>query len=56
MRGLGGAGEDGGVGTEGVCFVIGEEGKFEQGVAVTGEMAEVVPAHGVDVGLSDFVG
>lgn len=37
-------------------FVLGEEGKFEKGVAVAGEMAEVVPAHGVDVGLSDFIG
>lgn len=56
MRGLGGAREGGGVGAEGMGFVVDEEGKFEEGVAVAGEMAEVVPTHGVDIGLGDFVG
>jgi len=56
VRGLGGAREGGGVGAERVGFFVGEDGEFEEGVAVAGEMAEVVPAHGIDVGLSDFIG
>jgi len=56
VRGLGGAREGGGIGAERVGFFVGEDGEFEEGVAVAGEMAEVVPAHGVDVGLSDFIG
>lgn len=39
MRGLGGARDSGGVSAEGMAFVVGEEGEFEEGVAVAGELA-----------------
>lgn len=44
------------ISTEGKGFVVNEESEFGEGVAVAGEVAEVVPAHSVYVSLSDFVG
>jgi hypothetical protein len=55
-RGGGFGGACGGVGTDGGGFVDVKEGEFVEGLAVAGEVVEVVPADGVYVGLGDFFG
>ena len=36
-------------------FLDGEKGQFGEAFSIPGEVAQVIPAHGVDIGLCDFV-